>query len=66
MHISNEHVPLYTEAEASGVQSDFFMLEKMCFPEKDQNYTLLYNNKITVSNIPANVCNYVANGEICP
>jgi len=36
---------------------------KLRFPRKDQKDTIIYNNRITVSNIPAKAYEYVVNGK---
>ncbi|MEN9912506.1 MAG: hypothetical protein RI956_950, partial [Pseudomonadota bacterium] len=41
----------------------FYTVEKMRFPKKDQKDTIIYNSKITVSNIPAQAYEYVVNGK---
>lgn len=40
-----------------------FKVEKMRFPKKDQKDTIIYNSKITISNIPAEAYEYVVNGK---
>jgi len=35
----------------------------MRFPKKDQKDTIIYNSKITVSNIPAKAYEYIVNGK---
>ena len=40
-----------------------YQVTKMRFPKKDQKDTIIYNSKITVSNIPAKAYEYVANGK---
>ena len=35
----------------------------MRFPKKDQKYTIIYNSKITIENIPAKAYEYVVNGK---
>jgi predicted helicase len=43
--------------------SDYFVEPKMRFPKKDQKYTIIYNSKITISNIPAQAYEYIVNGK---
>jgi predicted helicase len=40
-----------------------YTVEKMRFPKKNQKDTIIYNSKITVSNIPAQAYEYVVNGK---
>jgi predicted helicase len=40
-----------------------YRVEKMRFPKKDQKDSILYNSKITISNIPAKAYEYVVNGK---
>ena len=40
-----------------------YRVEKMRFPKKDQKDTIIYNSKITISNIPAKAYEYVVNGK---
>jgi hypothetical protein len=35
----------------------------MRFPKKDQKETIIYNSKITISNIPAQAYEYIVNGK---
>lgn len=63
LHINYETVPPYDGVKVTGDESDFYTVEKMRFPSKDQKDTILYNSKITVSNIPAKAYEYVVNGK---
>lgn len=40
-----------------------YTVSKMKFPKKDQKDTIIYNNDITIKNIPLEVYNYVVNGR---
>lgn len=40
-----------------------YTVAKMKFPKKDQKDTIIYNNDITIKNIPLEVYNYVINGR---
>lgn len=42
---------------------DNYTVSKMKFPKKDQKDTIIYNNDITIKNIPLDVYNYVINGR---
>jgi len=63
LHINYESVPPYPEVQVASAESDFFRVEKMRFPKKDQKDTIIYNSKIIVSNIPAKAYEYVVNGK---
>jgi predicted helicase len=42
---------------------DFYAVEKMRFPKKDQKGSIIYNSRITITNIPAKAYEYVVNGK---
>jgi len=63
LHINYESVPAYPGVTVTGAESGFFTVEKMRFPKKDEKDTILYNSRITVSNIPAEAYEYVVNGK---
>jgi predicted helicase len=63
LHINYETVPPYEGVKVSGVDSNFYKVEKIRFPKKDQKDTIIYNSKITIANIPAKAYEYVVNGK---
>ena len=63
LHINYETVPPYDEVQVTGDDSGFYNVEKMRFPKKEQKHTIIYNSRITVSNIPAKAYEYVVNGK---
>jgi len=63
LHINYETVPPYESVHVSGVESGFFRVEKMRFPEKGRKDTIIFNSKIVVSNIPDKAYEYVVNGK---
>ncbi len=63
LHINYEAVPAYEGVKVMGADSGFYTVEKMRFPKKDQKDTIVYNSKITISNIPAKAYNYLVNGK---
>lgn len=63
LHINYESVPPYPGLEVTGADSGFFKVEKMRFPKKNEKDRILYNSKITISNIPEEAYNYVVNGK---
>lgn len=63
LHLNYESVPACPDVKMSGDESQFYIVEKMRFPKKDQKDTIIYNSKIIVSNIPAKAYEYVVNGK---
>jgi len=63
LHLGYEKVPAYSEVQVTGIESGFFTIEKMRFPKKDQKDTIVYNSRITISNIPEKAYEYVVNGK---
>jgi predicted helicase len=63
LHINYETVAPFKGVKVSGADSEFFTVEKMRFPKKDQKDTIHYNSKITISNIPAKAYEYIVNGK---
>jgi len=63
LHINYEDVPPYEGVEVSGESSGNFKVQKMSFPKKGQQDTIIYNSKIVVSNIPEQAYEYVVNGK---
>ena len=63
LHLNYETVPPYKGVKVIGEDSNFFKVEKMRFPKKDQKDTIHYNSSITISNIPLEAYEYVVNGK---
>jgi predicted helicase len=63
LHINYEDVRSYDGLQIAGADSGFYTVEKMRFPKKGQKDTILFNSKITVSNIPAKAYEYIVNGK---
>jgi predicted helicase len=63
LHLNYETVPTYKGVKVIGEESNFFKVEKMRFPKKDQKETIHYNSSITISNIPLEAYEYVVNGK---
>lgn len=63
LHVKYEDVPAYKGVRVSGDDGKFYVVEKMRFPQKGQKDTILYNSKITLSNIPERAYEYVVNGK---
>jgi predicted helicase/SOS-response transcriptional repressor LexA len=63
LHLNYETVPPYPEIKVTGDDSGFYTVEKMRFPKKGQTDTIIYNSRITISNIPAKAYEYIVNGK---
>lgn len=63
LHIEYENVPPYPDVKVTGEDSGYFKVQKMRFPKKGQKDTIIFNSKITVSNIPDKAYEYVVNGK---
>jgi predicted helicase len=67
LHLNYETVPPCPDATITGEDSGFFSVEQMRFPKgqkvRDCPDTILYNSKITVSDIPAAAYEYIVNGK---
>jgi len=63
LHINYERIPPYDGVKLTGAESEFFRVERMRFPKKDQKDTIIFNSKITISLIPAKAYNYVVNSK---
>lgn len=63
LHINYEEVPPYPGVKVTGDKGKFYTVEKMRFPKKGQKDTIIYNSRITISDIPAQAYEYVVNGK---
>jgi len=63
LHLNYESIPPFSGVEVVGADTRFFTIEKMRFPKKDQKDTIIYNSRITITNIPAKAFEYVVNGK---
>jgi predicted helicase len=63
LHINYETVPAYDCVVVKGAESECYTVEKMRFPKKDQKDSIIYNSRISISNIPAEAYEYVVNGK---
>ena len=67
LHVNYESVPACQTCQVSenrsGLGGADYRVEKMRFPRKDQKDTILYNNHITIENIPAGAYEYIVNGK---
>lgn len=71
LHINYENVPVYDEIEITPFVNPSYKVTKMKFPKKrDDNgkivndrSTIIYNQDITISNIPEQAYEYIVNGR---
>jgi predicted helicase len=68
LHLNYETVAPYpgvnvSSLEGGSKEGGYFRVEKMRFPKKGQKDTIIYNSKITISNIPEEAYDYVVNGK---
>ena len=63
LHLNYETVAPFADAKVAGDDGKFYTVEKMRFPKKDQKDCIIYNSKITISNIPAKAYEYIVNGK---
>lgn len=63
LHTNYESVEPHHDVVVNGDDGKFYTIEKMRFPSKDQKDTIIYNSKITISNIPTKANEYVVNGK---
>lgn len=77
LHLNYENIPLYTEVQLTsslkglkiteqqilgGEDADFYVTQ-MKFANKEDKTRIIYNNKITIENIPEEAYDYVVNGK---
>src|SRR5690606_15211128 len=63
LHINYEAVPPFEGVIVKGTEDQYFKIEKMRFPKKNQKDTILFNSKVRVENIPLKAYEYVINGQ---
>lgn len=63
LHLNYETVAPFADAIVTGDDGKSYQVEKMRPLKKDQKDTIIYNSKITISNIPAQAYEYVVNGK---
>lgn len=69
LHLNYESVAPYPGVKVTGTDlkktesAEKYTVDKMRFPKKGQKDTIIYNSKITVSNIPSKAYEYVVNGK---
>lgn len=70
LHINYELVPPLSTVNVEEIQSisqmrpeEYYLVDKMRFPKKDQKDTIIYNSRITITNIPSKAYDYQINGK---
>ena len=63
LHLNYEHQPSWEGVTVSGENSRNFKVKKMKHPKKGQLDTIVFNESITISNIPERAYEYVVNGR---
>ena len=70
LHLNYETVPAYSGVEVEGLAKteygddyEFYKVEQMRFPKKDEKGTIIYNKNITIRNIPEKAYRYIVNGK---
>lgn len=69
LHLNYETVPPFEgvntviSEQHMMLPEEFYRVEKMRFPKKDQKGTIIYNSRIIIENIPEKAYEYVVNGK---
>lgn len=63
IHVNYESVPPADCVMVSGTEAGNFRVEKMRYPSKADKSKIIFNNHITVENIPAEAYDYIVNGK---
>ena len=63
LHLNYESGHLCPSVVVSGCEHGNFKVDKMRFLAKDDKRTIIFNNDITIENIPQEAYNYVINGK---
>ncbi|WP_407325300.1 DEAD/DEAH box helicase family protein [Lactobacillus johnsonii] len=71
LHLNYEQVPMYTKVKIINNGTPNYKVKKMKFPKKDNNEgkkvddrsTIIFNDNITISNIPEKAYKYIVNGK---
>ena len=63
LHVNYESVSAHPDVVIEGDESEFYTVEKMRCPKKEQKDIIIYNSRITLSNIPEKAYQYVVNGK---
>lgn len=63
LHVDYEEVDPYDNVKVSGTQHNNYHVTKMKFIKKGDRSTIIYNESITIENIPEKAYEYVVNGK---
>ena len=63
LHLNYEHQPSWQGAIVTGEESQNFRVKKMKHPKKGKLDTIIFNENITISNIPEEAYEYIVNGR---
>ena len=63
IHLNYESQPPPEDVEVIGAEKNNFIVKKLRFASKDDRTTLIYNDFITIKNIPPRAFEYVVNGR---
>lgn len=63
LHLNYEKVAPCPDVTVEGDDKNDFIVKKMSFPKKGEKQTIIYNDKITITNIPEKAYEYVVNGK---
>ena len=63
LHLNYETVAPFDGVQVSGDDGIHYKVVKMRFPQKGQKDTIIYNSRITLTNIPDKAYEYVVNGK---
>lgn len=63
LHLNYETIAPSPDVEINGDDGKSYYVDKMRYPKKDQKDTIIYNSKITLTNIPLRAYDYVVNGK---
>jgi predicted helicase len=62
LHLNYEDVPACPDVVVEGDNGNY-LVDKMRYPSKEQKDTIIYNNSITIKNIPSKAYEYIVNGK---
>lgn len=63
LHLNYENIAPCSDVVVTGDDKNDFAVTQMKFVKKGEKHTIIYNDKITLSNIPQKAYDYVVNGK---
>lgn len=70
LHLNYEKAPAYKGVKINQLQKnssvddyEYYRVQKLKFPKKDQKDKIIYNSRITIKNIPEKAYDYIVNGR---